>query len=195
MIERTLMKTKLLITFAVILCVAVLAAQSTAADDVVHAVSGAVTKVDKTSKTFAIKTADGTEHVFKYTDNTMVRAAKDTGSDAKKGGLDAYMDGKEGTNVVVHYTEKGADKTAVGVDDLGKDTLKVSEGTVTKVDEAARTVTVKTKDGAEDTYQLSKTAVVDTSKGVAKGAKEGEKVTVQYTEEGGKKVAHFLRRL
>jgi hypothetical protein len=30
---------------------------------------------------------------------------------------------------------------------------------------------------------------------VAKGAKEGEKVTVQYTEEGGKKVAHFLRRL
>ena len=73
--------------------------------------------------------------------------------------------------VVVHYTEKGADKTAVGVDDLGKDTLKVSEGTVTKVDEAARTVTVKTKDGAEDTYQLSKTAVVDTSKGVAKGAK------------------------
>ena len=189
------MKTKLLITFAVILCVAVLAAQSMAADDVVHAVSGAVTKVDKTSKTFAINTADGTEHVFKYTDNTMVRAAKDTGSDAKKGGLDAYMDGKEGTNVVVHYTEKGADKTAVGVDDLGKDTLKVSEGTVTKVDEAARTVTVKTKDGAEDTYQLSKTAVVDTSKGVAKGTKEGEKVTVQYTEEGGKKVAHFLRRL
>jgi hypothetical protein len=77
------MKTKLLITFAVILCVAVLSAQSMAADDVVHAVSGAVTKVDKTSKTFAIKTATEPS-MFSYTDDTMVRAAKDTGSDAKR---------------------------------------------------------------------------------------------------------------
>ena len=87
------MKTKLPITFAVILCVAVLSAQSMAADDVVHAVSGAVTKVDKTSKTFANQDRRRTEHVFKYTDDTMVRAAKDRFR-RKKGGLDAYMDGK-----------------------------------------------------------------------------------------------------
>ena len=104
-----------------------------------------------------IKAADGTEHTFKYTEKTAVRGAKDASKDAKKGMLDAYMDGKEGTNVIVHYTEKGADKTAVAVEDLGKDGVKVSEGTVTKVDKAAHTVTVKTKEGAEETYDLSRT--------------------------------------
>ena len=190
------MKTKVVsIASALMLSLVVLAVNSMAAEDVLHAVAGAITKVDKASKTFVIKAADGTEHVFKYSDKTTVRAAKDTDKDAKKGMLDAYMEGKEGTNVVVHYTEKGADKTAVAVEDLGKDGVKVSEGTITKVDKAAHTVTVKTKDGAEETYQLSKDAVVDTGKGVVKETKEGEKVTVHYTEESGKKIAHFLRSL
>ena len=68
----------------------------------------------------------------------------------------------------------------------------MSEGTVTKVDKAAHTVTVKTKEGAEETYDLSKDAVIDSGKGIVKETKEGEKVTVHYTEEGGKKIAHFL---
>jgi hypothetical protein len=41
--------------------------------------------------------------------------------------------------------------------------------------------------------------MVDTGKGVVKGteytAKEGDRVTVHYTEEGGKKIAHLLKRL
>jgi hypothetical protein len=189
------MRAKFLMAGAIVLCVAVLTAQSAAAKDVVHAVAGAFTKVDKATKTFVIKAADDTEHVFKYTDKTAVHEAKDAGKGAKKGILDSYLAGKEGTHVVVHYTGEGADKTAVHVEDFGKDALKVSEGTVTKVDKAAHTVSMKTKDGAEETYHLSKDAVIDTEKGVVKDTKEGEKLTVHYTEEGGKKIAHFLRRL
>ena len=94
--------------------------------DVVHAVSGAVTKIDKDAKTIAVKTADGTEHVFHYTEKTTVRGTHDASKEAKAGAVDTYFKGKEGTHVVVRYTEKGADKTAASVDDFGKDTMKVS---------------------------------------------------------------------
>jgi hypothetical protein len=100
---------------------------------------------------------------------------------------------------VVHYTEKGADKTAVGVDDFGKDALKEGKGTVTHVDKAARTVTVKAADGTEDTYHVAKDATVDAGHGVVKSsewtAKEGDHVVVHYTEEGGKKVVHLFKWL
>jgi hypothetical protein len=165
--------------------------------DVVHAVSGAVTKVDKEAKTIAVKTADGTEHVFHYSEKTAIRGAHDTAKGAKAGAMDTYFAGKEGTHVIVRYTEKGADKTASSVDDFGKDGLKVSEGTVTKVDKAGHTVAIKTEDGAETTYDWGKDATIDTEHGVVKStryvAKEGDKVVVHYSEDAGKKVVHFFK--
>ena len=186
-----------------ILCAASLAAASgedqPKGDDVVHAVSGTVKKIDSGAKTVAIETSDGGEHIFKYSDTTVVHASKDVAHGAKTGSVDTYMAGKEGTHVVVHYTEKGAAKTATGIDDLGRETVKESKGTVTHVDKAARTVTVKTGDGVEDTYHVAKDATVDTEHGVAKGTtwtiKEGDKVTVHYSEKAGKKVVHFVKWL
>jgi len=168
---------KLAVLLAIALSVGV-AQLAIAEEDVVHAVSGAVTKIDSAAKTVAIKTADGTEHVFKVSEK------------ATSSGI------KEGSHVVVHYTEKGGEKTAVAFKDLGKGTVKVSDGTVTHVDSAARTITVKTEKGGEDTFHVAKDASVDTEHGVVKGseytAKEGEKVTVHYTETAGKKIAHFI---
>jgi hypothetical protein len=170
-------------------------AQLRAAEDVAHALSGTVTKVDSGAKTIAVKTEEGTEETLKFTGKTLVHAGKDV----KTGAVDTYFAGKEGTHVIVHYTGEGADKVAVGVQDLGKDTVKVSKGTVTHVDKAAHTITVKTADGAEDTYHVAKDASVDTEHGVVKGteytAKEGEKVTVHYTEDAGKKIARFVKHI
>jgi hypothetical protein len=165
--------------------------------DVVHAVSGAVTRVDKEAKTIAVKTSDGTEHVFHYTEKTTIHGGRAMGKDMKTGAVDTYFAGKEGTHVIVRYTEKGADKTASSVDDFGKDTVKVSEGTVTKVDKTTHTVAIKTEDGAETTYDWGKDATIDTGHGVVKGsqyvAKEGDKVVVHYTEDAGKKVVRFFK--
>ena len=97
---------------------------SAVAEDVVHAVSGIVKSVDKDSKTIVVKTADGTEHTIKYTDDTAVRGAKDTGKGVEKGGADAYLAGKEGTKVTVKYTEKGGEKTDTAIKTAGKDTAK-----------------------------------------------------------------------
>jgi hypothetical protein len=98
--------------------------QSAAAGDLVHVVSGVVKSVDKDSKTVVVKAADGTEHTIKYTDKTTVDAAKDTGKGAEKASVDTYLDAKKGTKVTVKYTEKGGEKTAVGVKDASKATAK-----------------------------------------------------------------------
>jgi hypothetical protein len=166
------------------------------AQDVVHVVDGVVKKVDGTAKTVTVATADGTEHVFKYTEKTTVHGVEAMGKTVKVGAVDTYFKGKEGTEVMVRYMGKGADKTAVGFHDLGKGTVKVARGTVVKFDKGARTVAIKTEDGTLQTYKVSKDALQDSEKGVVHSAqftaKEGDKLTVHYTEDAADKVAHFF---
>jgi len=94
------------------------------AEDVAHAVSGIVKSIDKGTKTMVVKTADGTEHTIKYTDQTVVAGAKDTGKGVEKASVDTYLGAKVGSKVTVKYTDKAGEKTAVGVKDAGKATGK-----------------------------------------------------------------------
>ena len=153
---------------------------------VVHAISGTVEKVDSAAKTVSIKTADGTVRVVKVSEKQTV--------DGLKAGADYTALGAEkGAHVVVKYTGEGADATATGINvcrqELGEG---IGEGTVTKIDEAAKTVSIKTAKGAEEVYHYTDVATVDSAKAVAKGADKSAKVTVYYTEEGGKKIAHLF---
>ena len=155
---------------------------------VTHAIEGTVEAVDSAAKTVSVKTADGTVAVVKVTDRTTVTGLK---AGAKYTDLAA----EKGSHVVVTYTEAGSEKTAEGISAFGKDTKKALEGTVVAVDKAGKTVTVKTAEGSEEVFSVSERAVTDTGKGVAKGTTKGAKVSVYYTEEGGKKVAHFFKHL
>jgi len=98
--------------------------QSVVAEDVVHAVSGIVKSVDKTTKTMVVKTSDGTEHTIKWTDKTTVEGAKATGKGVADAGTATYEGAKEGTKVTVKYTEKGGEKTAVAIKEASKATAK-----------------------------------------------------------------------
>ena len=138
-----------------------------AADDVVTAVEGTVKKVDAGSKTVVVATADGTEHTVHFVSKTSVH-----GWDAADAGAKDGMHGvKEGSHVVVHYTVKGSEKTAQEMDRIGDGGLKVTEGTVSKIDRGTKTLAVKTADGAEATYKITDHAVVDTGKGIEKASK------------------------
>jgi hypothetical protein len=160
-----------------------------AADDVVTAVEGTVKKVDAGTKTVVVKTADGTEHTLHVVKKTTVHGWDATETGAKDG-----MHGvKEGGTVVVHYTVKGTEKTAQEMDRIGEGGLKVTEGTVSKIDRGGKVLAVKTADGAEATFKITDHAVVDAGKDVGKGVEKASKVTVYYTEEGGKKVVHFFK--
>ena len=109
---------------ALFVLVAIVAWQAAVAEDVVHAVSGIVKSVDKTTKTMVVKTSDGTEHTIKWTDKTTVKGAKETGKGVETGSVDSYEGLKEGAKVTVKYTEKGGEKTAVAIKDASKATAK-----------------------------------------------------------------------
>ena len=87
-----------------------------------------------------------------------------------------------------HAVKKGARATA-----------KVVKGTVKSFDKEAKTITVKTAEGTEETFKVSEKAIVRSGKDVGKATeatfKEGEKVTVRYGGEGAHKVAHAIRRV
>ena len=162
-----------------------------AADDVVTAVHGVVTKVDAGTKTIVVKAEDGTEHTVHYVDKTVVKGANAAATGAK----DSWHGITTGSEVVAHYTVKGTEKTGVEVDKLGKDGLKSFDGNVTKVGDDGKTFVVKAADGTEHAFQVAGHDTEVAAKEIGKGADKSGKVTVYYTEEAGKKVAHFFKKL
>ena len=164
-----------------------------------HALTGVISKVDSSAKTLTVKTADGAEHAFQYTDKTAVRDSQVAGHEVKKESVDSYLAGKQGTQVVVRYAEMGSDKVAASVDDYGKEGLKVARGTINHADMAAHTLTIKTDDGGKKTFDVSRDAVVEADHGAVAGAKwsyqEGDQVTVHYASIAGKDIAHFIHKL
>lgn len=159
----------------------ILGAGLCAAQDLVSIIHGTIKKVDKTTKTIVVKSADGTEHTIKV-----------AGDDTVKGTKDGFDGLKEGTVVVARTTGKGADESAMEVGKVSKDGFKETKGTVEKFDKDTKTLVVKGADGTEKTFEMSDDAVKDAGKATGKGIAKGAKVTVYYTEEGGKKTAHFL---
>jgi hypothetical protein len=167
-------------------------APSQAAQSSTNVVTGTLDKVDSAGKTIAVKTADGTVEIVKFTDKTTVDGLKDAGKGAD-------LAGKEGGHVIVHTVGEGADKTAHSVEWFGDKTIHTTGGTVEDVGKVSKTVAVKTADGTKETFVVADHATVDTGKDVARysarGAKKGEHVTVYYTEEAGKKIAHVFKHL
>jgi hypothetical protein len=176
--------------FSSIFVVIVLAGSVLAADKSGEFVEGDIKKLDAGAKTAVVKAADGTEHTFRLAKSTTVHGTEEAGTGAK----DAFHGLKEGGHVAVHYTASGTTKTADEIDNIGKDGLKTTDATITHIDRGAKTVGVKTADGAEETYRLSDKAAKDAGKDIAKGSEQGAKVTVYYAQEGGKKVVHFFKK-
>jgi arginine repressor len=162
------------------LCLVVTAFVCAAQGDV-GIVHGTVTKVDQSTKTVVVKTADGTEHAIKVTGHTTYRGTQE--------GFDGL---REGTEVVARETRKGADETAVEIGKIGENSVKATDGTIVKVDHGAKTVVLKSADGTEKSFDYTETAGKDMGEAVGVGTEKGTKVTVYYTEEGGKKIAHFF---
>jgi hypothetical protein len=181
------MKTLHIISASLLLCTAAFAVEE--APTGIH---GTITKIDRKTKTIVIKTGEGTEHSLKFVGKTVVHGSEDVAKGTEVGAKDTWHGLKEGSEVVAQYTEKGAVKTAVEVDHVAKDGVKVTEGTVSAIDRGAKTMAVKTADGTEETFKLTDRATVAGAKDIGTGTKKAAKVTVYYTEESGKKIAHFF---
>ena len=172
------------------LCLLILAPMALAASDVVSAIKGTVKKIDAESKTVIVETADGTEHAVQFLERTVVYGIGKT----RKGAREALRSLKEGSEVVVHYTRRGAEKVAVEVDHVGKDGLKRAEGPIARIDRIGKRIIVKTAEGTEETYRLADHAAREAGKAVVEGAEQSCKVIGYYVDEGGRKVAHFFEK-
>jgi len=151
----------------------------------VTAVKGRIEKIDHTAKTIVMKAADGTEHTFRFVGRTAVHGTEMASSDAFRGL-------KEGSEVVVHYTVKGSEETALEIDHVGEGGLKTTEGTLTRLDRNAKIFTIKAEDGTEHEFRLTEHAAEDAGTDISEDAQKSAKVIVYYTDQAGQQVAHFF---
>jgi hypothetical protein len=159
-----------------------------AADDVVSAVHGTVDKINSAGKVVVVKAADGTKYSMHLVKTTAVHGA-DASAAAAKG---SWRGISEGSEVVAHYTKRGAVITAVEIDRIGKGGLEVTKGTIVAISRTGKTLAVKTGDGTVKTFQLTGRAAKYAGTGIAKGAEKGTNVVVYSSEVTGKKIAHFF---
>lgn len=159
--------------------------------DAVTATHGTITKIDAAAKTIAIKTADGTEHVFHWTKDTAVHGTRA----ADMAATDSWHGLKEGSEVVAHSTKRGTEATAVEVDKVGDDGLKKTQGTVKEIDRGGKKLVVETTDGTEHTFKLTDHAATDAGTDIARGAQKGAKVVVYSTEIVRQDSRHFFEKI
>jgi Cu/Ag efflux protein CusF len=183
--EETMMKPLMFVALTFIFPIGLMA------QDVVSAVDGSVKKVDAATKVVIVKATDGTEHTFHFADDLAIHGGKDatTGTDDALHGL------KSGTQVAVHYTKDGGRETAHEIDRLGGKGLKVTRGTVSQVDRDGKKISIKTADGTEQSFDLTENAAKDTGDDIAKNADKATRVSVYYTEDAGRKTAHFIKKI
>jgi hypothetical protein len=161
-----------------------------AVEDVANAVVGSVKTIDRASKVIVIRTGDGADRAFHYTADVAVHGGKEIGDDAK----DALHGISTGSKVVAHYSSRGSIDTVHELDNLGDDGLEVTEGTAVKIDHGTKQASIKLADGSVATFRMTDHAMSDTARAIGNDGDHTGKVTVYYTEEAGKKTAHYIAK-
>jgi len=163
-----------------------------AADSVNKSIHGNISKLETSpTKIIVVKLRDGSTRTLQFLDNTKVLGVEmaAAGSDSAFKGL------SEGSEVVVHYWDKDGWPTTYEIYKVGKDGLKYVDGTITKVDKGGKTVVVKATNGTLQTFEVWGSDKEDLAKQLEKYAGKSETVTVYFTEDGGKKIAHFFDKI
>ncbi len=149
------------------------------------ALEGTTKEVYKGGNEIIVTTAEGVDHVFRFTKNLLVHGGKGSGVDALKGL-------QKGSTVVVHYSDQPGVESAQEIDAVGNGGLIETEGMVTKIDRKKKEITIRLDGGKTETLQLTDRAAADVGKNL--DATGGTTlVVVYYTDESGQRVAHFFR--
>jgi hypothetical protein len=152
------------------------------------ALEGTMKTFYRAANTVIVATVDGVEHAYRFTKDLLVHGGKGAGADALAG-LD------EGSAVVVHYLTAEAGETAVEIDRVGGEGLKVTEGVIKRIDRGRKQITIRFDNGTTETLQLTEHAAAEAGKDVDEAAADATKIIVYYSDEGGRKLAHFFRRV
>ncbi len=178
------------------LAAATLCAGPAAAQEIVHALSGTVTKVDPAARTIQVTTNDGSEGTFSY---PAQQGATEVSFDRDVKGrtIPVSSFSKTGDQVVVYFYGNSSVRTAVAVQDLGAGPFDTVEGTVTKFNKHTHQISLKDSSGKEQTFQIDPKAMADSMNGAVPADKfspsKGDNVRVIASKGGSPETAMFIR--
>jgi hypothetical protein len=169
------------------------------AQEVVHAVSGTVSSINKPANTITIKTDDGSEGLFKISTK---HVSLDFDDKIRNEATPADSLTKTGACVIVYYFGGGFgtlnERTVVALHDLGPGPFEQDNGTVVNYEKHHRLLKIKTNSGTEKVFHIGDKAVAETALGAVEADKydpeAGDQVRV-IAEKGanGSMTATYLR--
>jgi hypothetical protein len=151
------------------------------------ALEGRMKEFYRAANVIIVTTIDGVDHMYHFAKNLVVHGGNDAGVDALAGL-------QEGNTVVVHYTVSGDQAFAQEIDRFGDEGLKISEGRVAHIDRKRKEITIRFDSGKTETLRMTDRAASESAKTVDDAAPDTEKIVVYYSDETGRKVAHYFRK-
>jgi len=148
------------------------------------ALEGTMEKFYKGTNFVVVKTIDGVEHVFQFTENLILHGGKGPGPDALPGL-------EEGRTVIVHYSTSGTRATAHEIDEVGDDGLRISEGTVVHISRSRKEIVIRFGNGVVETLRLTDRAAAEA--GADLDAAGAVQVKVFFVDESRQKVVHYFQ--
>jgi hypothetical protein len=148
------------------------------------ALEGTMKQFYRAANMVVVTTKDGVEHVYHFTKNLIVHGGK-------KPGVDALEDLNEGTLVVIHHRVSDAQASAEEIDLLGDEGLKSTEGRVSHIDRRKKEITIRYANGKTETLQMTGRVAAEAPAGIDES---GGETVIYYSDEGGRKVAHYVKK-
>ena len=187
---RALVKSCLLAACAVSIPV------SLAAQEVVHALTGTVSSIDKATHSIALLQDVGGSNTFQNLAKPKARVDFDKKIQAGTIAADAFKD--DGAYVIAFYYGTDENRTLIALKNLGSGPFASTVGTVKKF-ERGRSVSVQDQSGALQTFKITPDTVGEADLGVIDGAKfqaqSGAKVRIVSGVVDGAPTALFVRTM
>lgn len=169
---------------------------SIAAQQVVHALTGTVSSIDKAAETIAVLQDVGGSGVFQNPLKPKARVILDKRIEPGTVAADAFKE--NGAYVIVFYYGGSDDRTVVAFKNLGAGPFTSSVGKVKKF-ERAHSITIQDDSGALQTFKINPDTIAESYVGAVDGAKiqvqTGDKVRMVAAVVDGSPTVLFLRTM
>ncbi len=166
-----------------------------AAQEVIHALTGSVSSINSNAKTITIFQDNGTQGVFSEPSGSKVRLGFDKKIADETTAASSFM--QQGAYAIVFYYGSLNNPTIVALKNLGKGPFAATAGTVTRFDNRARTISVSDHTGTIRTFTINADTVAEGDLGVVDGSKfraqKGDEVRVVSQILNGVATALFVK--
>ena len=167
-----------------------------AAQQVVHALTGTVSSIDKAAQTVAVLQDVGGGGIFQSLSNPKTRLDFDKKIAAGTIAADAFKD--NGAYVIVFYFGGSDNRTVVAFKNLGSGPFSSTVGKIQKL-ERSHSISVQDESGAVQTFKIGPETIAEGYAGAVDGTKfqaqSGDRVRIVSAMVDGSPTALFVRNM